>query len=535
VNTLKHLATAAVFGAALLAVLCVVGPRAAGQSQQELNAAASSDDDWLITNKDYAGHRFVNLHQINKSNVTRLTPVCTYLSGVAAPSQSSPLVYKGIMYVTVGYLTAAIDASTCKEIWRHVWTPKEKELSNPNRGAAIKDGRLVRGTPDGNLIAIDSATGKLIWSQQITSPKENAYLSMPALIFEDLVIYGTAGADFGARNWLGAFKLSNGEEVWRFYSVPKEGEPGSETWSDPKVLPHGGGSYWTPVSLDKDKGIVFAAIGNPAPDFYGDIRTGGNLHTNSAVAIDVKTGNVLWTHQFTKHDVHDWDLTQTSPLITAEVRGKKRNIVIVSGKDGLQRAVDRDDHELLYEVPITTRTNVDTEPTLKGSYVCPGLLGGQEWSSAAYSPKLNTTFTPAVDWCGTAVKTPAPPDFIVGEHYRGGVINQDPAAKEKGWVTAMNVSTGEVRWKYHSDAPMLANITATAADLVFAGSLMGDFIALDASSGKVLYRHPMGATVAGGILSYRAHGKQFVAVETGGVSGFFGGTAPATFTLFALP
>src|SRR5205807_2842237 len=170
----------------------------------------------------------------------------------------------------VGYLTAAIDASNCKEIWRYIWAPKEKEISNPNRGVALKDGKIVRGTPDGNLIAIDNATGKLLWSKQITSPAENSYLSMPALIFEDIVIYGTAGADFGARNWLGAFKLENGEELWRYYGVPKAGEPGAETWSEKDTLAHGGGSFWTPVSLDKDKGIVFAAVGNPAPDFYGD-------------------------------------------------------------------------------------------------------------------------------------------------------------------------------------------------------------------------------------------------------------------------
>jgi alcohol dehydrogenase (cytochrome c) len=213
----------------LAAIAVAVVPAGYAQSQQELNAAASSTDTWLMADKDYEGHRFVELEQINAGNASRLTPVCTYRSGVAAPAQSSPVIYKGVMYVTVGYLTAAIDPSNCKELWKNVWTPKQKEISNPNRGVAIKDGKVVRGTPDGTLIALDSSTGKLIWSKQIASPKENTYLSMQPLIFEDLVIYGTAGADFGARNWLGAFKLSNGEEAWRFYGVPKAGQPDSET------------------------------------------------------------------------------------------------------------------------------------------------------------------------------------------------------------------------------------------------------------------------------------------------------------------
>ena len=396
------------------------GMRAANaQSQNELTAAGSSGEDWLVTDKDYAGHRFVHLEQINATNVSRLEPVCSYESGVTAPAQSSPLIYKGVMYVTAGYLTAAIDASSCKEIWRMVWSPEEKELSNPNRGVAIKDGKVVRGTPDGNLIALDIATGKLIWSKKLTGPRENSYLSMQPLIFEDVVVYGTAGADFGARNWLGAFRLNNGEEIWRFYAVPKAGEPGSETWSDRESLSHGGGSYWTPLSLDVAKGVVFAAIGNPAPDFYGDDRQGSNLHTNSVIALQVRTGKVLWIHQFTEHDTHDWDLTHASPLITADVKGKRRNIVIVSGKDGLQRAVDRDTHQLLYQVEITTRLNVEAQPTVEGSHLCPGLLGGQEWSSAAYDPTLHLTFTPSVDWCGTAVKTPERPVYQQGEHYRG--------------------------------------------------------------------------------------------------------------------
>lgn len=521
------------WAAIAVAALCW-GARAEAQSQQELDAAASSSDDWLVTNKDYAGHRFTGLRQIDRRNVSRLRPVCTWNSGVEAPSQSSPIAYKGTLYVSVGYVTAALDGATCKELWRNVWTPTAKELSNPNRGVALKDGKVYRGTPDGNLIALDAATGKVIWSKQIASPKDNYYLSQAPVVVDDLVIIGTAGADFGSRGWLGAFKLENGDEVWKFYVVPKPGEPGSESWSDPNVQAHGGGSFWTPLSLDREKGILYAPAGNPAPDFYGASREGDNLHTNSAVAIDVKTGKVLWLKQYVPHDTHDWDLTQVSPLLTVEAKGKKRDIMMISGKDAMLRAVDRDTHEQLWAVPISTHSNASVPLTEKGVHVCPGLLGGQEWSSTAYDPTLGLAFTPSVEWCGTASKAKEAPQYAEGEHYRGGGFAQDPIEKARGWITATDPATGKVRWKKASGSPMLANVTATAGGLVFTGTMRGDFIALDARTGKQLYRHPMGSSVTGGVMTYAVAGKQYVAVEAGYVSVFFHGAGPATFTVFAV-
>jgi alcohol dehydrogenase (cytochrome c) len=217
--------------------------------------------------KSYDGHRYVNLGQINPGNVAQLKEVCTFDSGVAAPAQSTPVLYEGRIYFSVGTTTVALDASNCKEIWRHAWELKGKALSNPNRGVAIKDGRLLRGTPDGFLIALDMADGKLIWERQITSAQEGHYLSMPAMIVGDVVIYGTAGADWGGRGWIGAFKLEDGEELWRYDALPKPGEPDAQSWGADEALAHGGGSFWTPVSVDREKNLVYVPVGNPAPTF----------------------------------------------------------------------------------------------------------------------------------------------------------------------------------------------------------------------------------------------------------------------------
>ena len=233
------------------------------------------------------------------------------------------------MYLTFGRATVAIDAKTCRERWTYIWQPKGQEISPANRGAAIKDGKLVRGTADGYLIALDMADGSLLWSQPIASAAGGQYLSMPPLIFEDLIIVGPSGADFGAKNWIGAFKLETGEPVWKFNLVPDPGEPGAETWESAESLKHGGGSLWTPLSLDVKAGIVYLPVGNPAPDFYGEIRPGANLYTDSLVALDAKSGKLLWYRQFIPHDVHDADLSQVSPLFETtdrrqEARGDQR-------------------------------------------------------------------------------------------------------------------------------------------------------------------------------------------------------------------
>jgi alcohol dehydrogenase (cytochrome c) len=268
-------------------------PKVTGPTQAELDAAASATDAWLYASHDYAGTRFVDLKQITPENAKTLRPVCLYRSEQAASVQTSPLIYQGVMYLTFGRATVAIDAKTCRERWTYVWQPKGQEISPANRGAAIKDGKLVRGTADGYLVALDMADGSLLWSKPIASFAGGQYFSMPPLIYGDLIIAGPSGADFGAKNWIGAFKLETGEPVWKFNLVPDPGEPGAETWESPESLKHGGGSLWTPLSLDAKAGIVYLPVGNPAPDFYGEVRPGANLYTDSLVALDATTGKPL--------------------------------------------------------------------------------------------------------------------------------------------------------------------------------------------------------------------------------------------------
>lgn len=526
-----------------LVAFCLLAPcfahvaaSSVGPTQSELDQGDQSTSTWMMTNKSYDGHRYVVLDQINRTNIAQLRPVCVFDSGVAAQAQSTPVLYGGRIYMTVGATTVAVGATDCKLLWRHDWPVKEKALSNVNRGPAIKDGVLVRGTPDGYLIALSMTDGSLLWKKQITSVQESHYLSMPAMIVEDRIIYGAAGADWGGRGWIGAFKLADGTELWRYEALPNPGAAGSQSWGSAQALAHGGASYWTPVVVDRARHIVYVASGNPAPDFYGEARPGDNVGTNSVAAIDLDSGKPLWVKQFLAHDTHDWDLDQVGPLVNASFHGKAHSLLVVSGKDGRLRLVDRDSHEVLSELAISKQENADVAATVQGVHICPGLLGGQEWSSSTFEPNENIVIAPMVDWCGTVHHDPSAPVHSVGVHFYGGGIDQDPIDQARGVLAAVDVETGMLRWKMEAPAPMLGNVTATSGGIVLAGDLKGTLYAVDVHDGSVLLRYPLGASVGGGLFTYVLGGQQYVAAVSGPVSAFFGGgSGTAKLTVLGLP
>lgn len=525
------------FSAALLFLtLSSLVQAATGPTQEELNRATQSTE-WLLPNHDYAGVRYVDLKQITPANAASLRPVCAFQGADLNRALNNPLVYRGTMYVTTLLSTIALDPLTCRANWRHDWKPKAKDgnSSIKNRGVALKDGKLVRGTQDGYLFALDAATGKPLWEVKAADPEKFEALSVNPLIFEDLVVIGPSGSEYGVKGWIGAFRLEDGQPVWKFNTIPDDGEPGAETWGGADARLKGGGGIWTTPALDAAKGLLYVAVGNPAPDFFASQRPGANLYTNSMVVLDARTGKLVWHMQAVPHDTHDWDLPVTSPLFTATIGGRKRDVVTVGAKDGLLRLVDRATREQLYATPVTTRTNTEVEPTEEGVYTCPGTVGGVEWSAPAYSPKLDLLVVPTVDWCGVFKKDDEL-RFVAGQQFFGGSFTWDPLEKSTGWLTAVKATTGEVAWKYHSSRPMVASVTATSGDMIFTGELTGDFLAMDARNGKILYRYNGGGAIVGGVISYAVNGKQYVAVVSGMAAGFWMAPPGAmTVTVFALP
>ena len=487
-------------------------PTGNGPGMNELLNAGNNSDDWLHHNKSYKGIRYSALNEINTSNVDKLVQVCAYQMNSRAPLQTGPIVYQGIMYVTDATHTAAINAATCQKIWAHDWMPKDRMVWGNNRGVAIKDGYVVRGTPDGYLFALDSTNGNLLWARQVADPWLGETFTMPPTVFEDMILIGPAGSENAISGWLGAFSLTDGDLIWKFMTVPDAAAGGGESWGNPEGIKLGGGAVWTPLSFDLELGEVYVAVTNPAPDLPAYLRPGDNLYTNCIVALDILTGELKWYKSIVPNDDHDWDLTQVTPVLKAGVDGVSRDMVATVGKDGVLRTLDKRTHQPLYETPITTILNADIPVTREGVVACPGVTGGVLWSSPAYHPGEKILLTSSIDYC-SRFRAANNVRFIPGQLYMGG--NARHEGDMSGWITAVEVESGEVRWKYQTEFPNVAAVTTTAGGLAISGTLAGDLLFFDVATGEVLNSIATGAQIGGGNISYAVDGKQHIAVGSG--------------------
>ncbi len=490
-----------------------IEPTGSGPSFDELLNAANNSKDWLYHNQNYQGTRYSELTQINKANVDGLQQVCAYQLNNNATMQTGPIVYQGVMYVTNATHTAAINAATCQKIWSHDWQPKDRMVWGNNRGVAIKDGYVVRGTADGYLMALDSANGNLLWARQVADPWLGETFTMPPMIFEDSILIGPAGSENAISGWVGAFSLNDGDLIWKFLTVPEAAAGGGETWGNPENIPLGGGAVWTPLSMDLEIGELYAAVTNPAPDLPAYLRPGENLYTNNIIALDVRSGELNWHKSIVPNDDHDWDLTQVSPVLKAGINNVSRDFVATVGKDGVLRGLDKQTHEILYETPVTTILNAEVPVTQEGVFACPGVYGGVLWSGPAYHPGEKLLITPSIDYCAQFIAAEEV-EYVPGQLYMGGGVRPDPDA-QTGWLTAMDVETGAIRWRYHSPTPMVSGVTTTAGGLVISGELTGNLLLMDAGSGELLNSINSGAPIGGGIVTYEVDGRQFIATNSG--------------------
>jgi alcohol dehydrogenase (cytochrome c) len=529
----------------LVAALAISSGAMRGLIGKVLAAPPQQPDngDWTYADHDFNGTRYSPLTQITPGNVKQLAKVCSYTIPEKVPSESAPIVAGGVLYATSDHYTVALDAADCHVLWSYQWVPRDTDSVHPHRGAALANGKIIRGTGDDYLIELDAETGKLLWAKQIADPKAGYFISMPALVTGDMIYVGPAGSERAGSGWIGAFRLSDGEQVWKFNIIPQDGEPGADTWGpDPAARKHAGGALWTPQSFDSEKGILYVAGGNPAPDFWDDKRPGINLYTNSMIALDAKTGKLLWYNQFIPHDVDDYDITHVNPIFKVN----SRTMIASSGKDGVLRVVDAETHKLIYSVPFTTQLNPEVPLTATPIKVCPGILGGDEWNSAAYSPKLSLLVVPSDDlWCSMNQKDADPPSIEEANEgkksYFGGPITHGPLSEARGRLTGFDAATGKERWRYESPTPLVAGVAVTASNLVFTGETGGFFDAVDAQDGKVLVHMDLKDSVQGGVITYSAHNVQYVAVTSGDGGVIRHETIPEivggnpTITVFGLP
>jgi glucose dehydrogenase len=354
------------------------------------------------------------------------------------------------------------------------------------------------------------------------------------------VYIGNAGGDnFGVRGRMMAFDARSGGRLWSVELVAEHGRE-SATWPPAvELVPRTGGATWTSYTLDTARGALFVPTGNPGPDFLASVRAGDNLYTASVVELDARTGCLTSWHQLTPADFHDWD--QAAAPVLVEARGG-RQLIAAGSKDGHLYGIDRATGRRLYATPVATIENVHAPLTAEGTRFCPGVNGGVEWNGPAYSPLTGALYVGSIDWCST-VKL-APPEKLEGKRaipWTGSSQLKRPFGtydtKRKGWLTAVNADDGSVRWRYDSPTPLVAGVTTTAGGLVFTADLAGSVMAFDATIGKELWRASTGQPVGGGIVTYAARGKQYVAVASGMHSpvAWQIESTPATLVVFALP
>ncbi|MDN5873164.1 MAG: PQQ-binding-like beta-propeller repeat protein, partial [Sinobacteraceae bacterium] len=476
-------------------------------TMQVFAAATPHDTDWLSYNGTANGQRYSTLSQINTKNAASLKQVCRVKVADGGSFQTSPLEIDGVVYLTTPLDTLAIDATTCKILWRNVYHPQQRMVYPANRGVAYANGRLFRGTPDARLLAIDAKTGKTVWQEQIGSPARGEFISAAPAVWEGLIIIGNAGSDWGARGRIMAFDQTTGREVWRFNIVPTGDEPGADSWEIPDTAFRGGGASWTTYTLDMADGLVFVPTANPAPDFVPHHRPGANLYTNSLVVLDARTGKLKWYYQLTPHDGHDLDLGAPPMLY---FNSKSVPMVAVAGKDGHVYGLDRRTHKAVFKTAVTTIKDEDVAPTEKGIHTCPGPLGGTEWNGVAYDAKNTALIVPSVDWCATLkLSKKALAASQVGDFYFGGSFSLDPRDKSGGWLTALDPDNGKIRWRYDAGSPIVAGVTPTAGDVTFTGDMDGHFLVLDSATGKLLLKSQTDGAVAGGVITYRIDGRQY--------------------------
>jgi alcohol dehydrogenase (cytochrome c) len=522
--------------------------------------ARSEPENWLTYYGAYDGQRYSPLDQINTENVKSIGPAWIFQAGtsgmIAGAStyafEASPIVVNGIMFLSGwdGFVWA-LDARTGKEIWRYKHAvPYDVSLccGNVNRGVAVAQGKVFVVTPNAHVLALDATTGKRVWDKTYGDVRAGESATVAPLIVKNMVIVGSAGGEFGVRGHLDAFNFDSGEHAWRCYTVPKPGEPGSETWpADGEAWARGGANCWLTGTFDPETNLLYVGTGNPAPDFDGEVREGDNLYTDSIIAVDVDSGQIRWHYQCTPHDV--WDYDGMSECILFEAEGRK--LLGHFDKNGYFFVLDRTNGELVQITPFVDRitwgaitrdgqVTPKVYPDKEGEPVhfYPGPAGAKEWTHAAYSPRTELFYVPVQDIGATATRRRR--EFKESIPYWGAGVQVD-IEDMAGSISAFDAN-GEEKWRWRNELPMCASVLATGGDLVFAGEPSGEFNALDARTGELLWQFQCGSGHHSSPTAYSVDGRQYIAVPVGWggwIDGFLPGMLGAghgsALLAFALP
>ena len=492
----------------------------------------TSNVDWPSYDGSPSGNRYTPQTQVNKSNVERLAPRWIYTIPTSTRLQTTPVVVDGVMYVTSANECYALDAGNGREIWRFQ-RPRTKGLvgnaaGGINRGVAVGGDRLFMVTDHAHLLALNRFTGDVLWDTEMADWRLNYNATAAPLIVGDLVIAGTAGGEQGVRGFLAAYSQATGSEVWRFWTVPKPGEPGSETWVGTGIE-HPGGVTWMTGVYDPELQLVYWTTGNPSPDYNGDDRLGDNLYASSVVALEARTGQLKWHFQFTPHNVWDWDAQQPTVLIDTNWEGRPRKLMVQASRNGFFYVLDRTDGKFLLARPFVKNLTWASEvaadgrpvlvpgqvPTPEGTRICPSAHGAANWYSTSYSPQTGLYYVQTLENCNVFVKSVS--EWVAGKSYWGGSTRQAPDAPNQKILRAIDVKTGTIVWELPQAGPGAARggTLTTASGLLFFCDDQDRFVAADAATGKPLWYFGTNSVWRASPMTYEFDGQQHVAIASG--------------------
>ena len=488
-------------------------------------------ENWPSYNGDYSGRRFSSLHEINKANVAQLRAAWVFHPGNSQRLEATPVVIRGVMYITSANDVFALDARTGRSLW-HYSRPISSGLlddaaAHKNRGVAVWENFVYSETDDAHLLCLDARSGNLMWDVQYADKVKHYGATSAPLVVKDEVIVGTSGGDSGVRGFVAAYKAATGELKWRLWTIPGPGEFGSASWPGDSYL-HGGATTWMPGTYDRELDTLYWTTSNAAPDFVGDSRPGDDLYTACVLAIDADTGKLKWYFQFTPHDVYDYDANETPVLVDTEENGTTRHLLVQANRNGFFYVLDRTNGKFLRATAFVEKLNwakgIDASgrpllservPTKEGTSICPGIVGATNWFSPSYNPNTKLFYVMALESCSVFFAQSKP--FTPGETYYGTGTKFPAGEHSQKVLLALQVSDGKEAWRYPQAGRgnSWGGTLTTAGGLVFFADDAESLEAVDAETGHALWHFNTGQSFSASPMTYSVDGVQYVAISAG--------------------
>lgn len=530
------------FAVMSLAAMLMVGVGA--KANDSVAKAVSDPNGWAIAGHDYGNTRFSGLKQINAENVGKLQLVYSLSLASLRSNEASPVVVGRTLYVSTSWgpkYVYAVDAATGARKW--TWQPDIPDdvlqyacCDVNSRGVSYADGKIFVGRLDGKLTALDAETGKELWTSTVVDYKQGSVITSPPLIVRDKVITGFGGGEYGVRGALQALSLKDGKLLWQTYTVPAPGEPGSDTWKGDTGL-HGGGAAWLVGSYDAKSDTVYWGTSNPGP-WNTAVRSTGdgnfgkltNLYTASTLAIDPNDGKIKWHIQGTPADAWDYDGVNELLLADLKIKGADTPVLMKADRNGFFFVANRETGKMISAEKYvfanwarkwdinTMRADEDPDkrpgPGHPAKDICPNLIGGKNWQPMSFNPQTGLVYIPTnnvcMDWSVSDV------NYKRGVFYLGAEFpTKEGPGGFLGELVAWDPIANKKVWSIKEDLPFNGGTLTTGGNLVFSGNLHGDFRAIDAKSGKVLWSKNLGSGIGAGPVTYSVDGKQYVAIVVG--------------------